>query len=118
VIVVGVAEEERRIQEELDAKLAAEEAERQRIAEEKRRAEEEKRRQEELARLVQERVSYHFESCDLTDFIYSPNSTTDPNPWSKTVSMLPSTECKIWTRSTWLATPCPRSKTRRTSRLL
>jgi len=62
VIVVGVAEEERRIQEELDAKLAAEEAERQRIAEEKRRAEEEKRRQEELARLVQERVSYHFES--------------------------------------------------------
>ena len=52
----GIAEEERKAQEELERKLAEEEAERQRIAEEKRRAEEEKRRQEELKRLKEEEV--------------------------------------------------------------
>ena len=53
----GIAEEERRAQEELERKLAEEEAERQRIAEEKRRAEEEKRREEEAKRLGEELVS-------------------------------------------------------------
>ena len=52
-----MAEEERRLQEELERKLAEEEAERQRIAEEKRRAEEEKRREEEAKRLTEEMVS-------------------------------------------------------------
>ena len=52
-----LAEEERRLQEELEKKLAEEEAERQRIAEEKRRAEEEKRREEEAKRLTEEMVS-------------------------------------------------------------
>ena len=51
-----LAEEERRAQEELERKLAEEEAERQRIAEEKRRAEEEKRREEEAKRLTEEMV--------------------------------------------------------------
>ena len=54
---LGIAEEERKAQEELDRKLAEEEAERRRIAEEKRRAEEEKRRAEEAKRLDEELVS-------------------------------------------------------------
>ena len=54
---IGIAEEERKAQEELDRKLAEEEAERRRIEEEKRRAEEEKRREEESKRLNEEQVS-------------------------------------------------------------
>ena len=55
---IGIAEEERKAQEELDRKLAEEEAERRRIEEEKRRAEEEKRREEEAKRLKEEEVSH------------------------------------------------------------
>ena len=56
VCSTGIAEEEKRAQEELERRLAEEEAERQRIAEEKRRAEEEKRREEEAKRLTEEMV--------------------------------------------------------------
>ena len=61
----GIAEEERKAQEELERKLAEEEAERQRIAEEKRRAEEEKRRAEEAARLTEEMVSNRYRFLDV-----------------------------------------------------
>ena len=54
---IGIAEEEKRLQEELERKLAAEEEERKRIAEEKRRLAEEKRQKEELERLALEAVS-------------------------------------------------------------
>ena len=55
---IGIAEEERRAQEELERKIAEEEAEKARIAEEKRKAEEEKRREEEAKRLTEESVRY------------------------------------------------------------
>ena len=63
-----LAEEERRLQEELERKLEAEEAERQRIAEEKRRAEEEKRREEEAKRLTEEMVSIVIDSSPNTPY--------------------------------------------------
>ena len=53
-LLLGLAEEERIKEEARQAKLKAEEEERQRILEEKRRAEEEKRREEERVRLLEE----------------------------------------------------------------
>lgn len=79
----GIAEEEKKAQEELERKLAEEEAERQRIAEEKRKAEEEKRRAEEAARLTEEMVSnrYRFLSCLLYSLVFitlcSPKNKTE-----------------------------------------
>jgi hypothetical protein len=52
--LIALAEAERARIEEMERKLAAEEAERQRIAEEKRQKEEEKRREEEKKRLDEE----------------------------------------------------------------
>ena len=65
--LLGIAEEERRLQEELEKKLAEEEAERQRVAAEKRRIAEEKRIKEELERLALEAVSG---VCSTSNFIF------------------------------------------------
>jgi len=59
------------VQEELERKLAEEQAERDRIAEEKRKAEEEKRKKEELERLGQEMVRFALSSCILNTSLTS-----------------------------------------------
>ena len=55
---IVIAEAEKKAQEELERKLAAEQEERERIAEMKRKAEEEKRREEEAKRLGEEMVRF------------------------------------------------------------
>ena len=57
-MATGIADEERKAQEELERKVAEEQAEKERIAEAKRKAEEEKRREEEAKRLGEEMVSF------------------------------------------------------------
>ena len=83
---IGIAEEEKRAQEELERRLAEEEAERQRIAEEKRRAEEEKRREEEAKRLTEEMVSYQ-------SWSHEPNNFYSAIAWGVNTSKWDGVEC-------------------------
>lgn len=63
----GLAEEERIKAEELAKKLAAEEAERQRIALEKRLAEEQRQREEEAKRLDEEQPDVEYRMKEMKD---------------------------------------------------
>lgn len=65
--MTGLAEEERLRIEEMERKLAAEEAERQRILAEKRAAEEQKRREEELKRLDEEQPEVEHRLNEMKD---------------------------------------------------
>ena len=86
---IGIAEEEKQAQLELERKLAEEEAERARIAEEKRRAEEEKRREEEAKRLTEEMVRRILENIKTACWLivlsplYSLRSKNALAKWSR-----------------------------------
>jgi septal ring factor EnvC (AmiA/AmiB activator) len=64
---IALAEAEKARIEELERKLAAEEAERQRIAEEKRQKEEEKRREEEKTRLDEEQPDVEHRHVEMKE---------------------------------------------------
>lgn len=65
--MVALAEAEKARIEEMERKLAAEEAERQRIAEEKRHKEEEKRREEEKKRLDEEQPDVEHRHVEMKE---------------------------------------------------